>query len=92
MCAGMTELFRVGERGLLARSCRQPAGNNRCTPQRANCPKVSAGCRDLQAGSLRSPERLYLGVEVADFATSRAIGSSTRQTFSTRILCPAAFG
>jgi hypothetical protein len=24
--------------------------------------------------------------------TSRAIGSSTRQTFSTRILCPAAFG
>jgi len=41
---------------VLACCCRQLAGNKFRIPIVARYQLVSAGCRDLQAGSLRSPE------------------------------------
>ncbi|PYM00815.1 MAG: hypothetical protein DMF19_08155 [Verrucomicrobia bacterium] len=52
-----------GERGLLACSCRQPAGNIQMRTRIDRAFQiVSASCRDLQAGSLRSPE-IFCGVD-----------------------------
>src|ERR1700730_3485463 len=46
-----------GEHRLLVCSCPQPAGNIlTLVPSRFTHSLVSARCRDLQAGSLRSPE------------------------------------